>query len=253
MEQHLQSAFLTRLSRLLDLTGPERDTLEDLERHPEQRRARAPVFDATRPDDRIAILRSGWSAVRVRTGVCKTTIAQIYVAGDVIGFDDLGFGTPPHETTMQTDGSVTLLNRTKFLALASTHPRLFDILVSLASLDTTVLFDRMHTIARLAAEDRLLHFILSLKARIEHGNLQKSDRFPFPFTQQEIGDALGLTDIYVNRLLRRLTDSGELERSRSYIRLRNQKAWEERLGFRDRYAVFDENLMTPVASARHGR
>ena len=74
MERQSHSAFLARFSRLLDLTASERETLEDLEARPEQRLNHAPVFDAERPDDRIAILRSGWSAVRVRTDPDKTTI-----------------------------------------------------------------------------------------------------------------------------------------------------------------------------------
>ncbi|MCF7701725.1 Crp/Fnr family transcriptional regulator [Loktanella sp. M215] len=246
MERQSQSAFLSRFSRLLDLTVLEREALEDLEWRPEQRMSHAPVFDSQRPDNRIAILRSGWSAVRVRTDPDKTTITQIYMAGDVIGFGDLGVGPPPHETTMQTDGSVTLLSRTKLLALASTHPRLFESLLSLASIETVVLLDRMHAITRLTAEDRLLHFIFSLKAKIDHCSLQESDRILLPFSQREIGDALGLTPIYVNRLLKPLEKSGALTRTRPYVRLNNRKAWEERLNFRNRYAEFDLSLLEPA-------
>ncbi|MFZ3584978.1 Crp/Fnr family transcriptional regulator [Loktanella sp. DJP18] len=251
MERQSHSAFLSRLSRL-DLTIPEREALEDLERQPEERRGRALVFDAERPDDRIAIMRSGWSAVRVRTDPGRTTITQIYMAGDVIGFSDLGVGTLPHETTMQTSGSVTLLSRTKLFALIITHPRLFETLLSLASIDTVVLLDRMHAITRFTAEDRLQHFLLSLKAKIDHCSLQRSDRILLPFSQKEIGDALGLTEIYVNRLVRRFEKSGELTRSRPYVRLNTRKAWEERLNFRNRYSEFDENLLKPVVSGRHG-
>ena len=243
MERSSQSAFLSRLSRLLDLTIPEVEALEDLEGRPEQRRRRAQVFDAERPHDRIAILRSGWAAVRVRTDPSRTTITQIYMAGDVIGFEDLGVGSPPHKTTMQTDGSVTLLSRTKLFALASTYPRLFDTLLSRASINTTVLHDRMHAIMRHNAEDRLLHFILSLKAKIDHSSLQESDRILLPFSQIEIGDALGLTPIYVNRLLRSLEKSGAITRTHPYVRVNNPKAWEARLNFRNRYAELDAELL----------
>ncbi|MCF7701742.1 Crp/Fnr family transcriptional regulator [Loktanella sp. M215] len=115
--------------------------------------------------------------------------------------------------------------------------------MSLGSIDTVVLLDRMHAITRLTAEDRLLHFIMSLKAKIDHCSLQESDRILLPFSQKEIGDALGLTPIYVNRLLKRLEKSGDLTRSRPYVRLNNRKTWEERLNFRNRYAEFDVNLI----------
>jgi len=80
--------------------------------------------------------------------------------------------------------------------------------------------------------------------------LQASDRFPLPFSQQEIGDALGLTAIYVNRIVRRLEKSGELTRAHPYIRLNNRNAWEDRLKFRNRYAEFGVDLLKPVVSGR---
>ncbi|SHF52458.1 cAMP-binding domain of CRP or a regulatory subunit of cAMP-dependent protein kinases [Loktanella atrilutea] len=239
--KQLNSAFLTRLNRHVTLDSAERDAMHRLEGTAEPRSKRDPVFAADRPDDRIAILRSGWAASRVRSAGDQTTITQIYMAGDLIGLSDLGFRLPQHETTMQTDGTVNLLSRAELCDLGQSHPRLFAMLLSQSSLDATAMNDRLHAITRFSAEDRLMHFLLSIKSKTEQTTEQTSDRFPLPFSQKEIGDALGLTDIYVNRLLRGLQKAGQLVLSRPYIRITDRAAWEERLNFKDRYACLDVN------------
>ncbi|MFZ3582930.1 Crp/Fnr family transcriptional regulator [Loktanella sp. DJP18] len=197
------------------------------------------MFPTDRPEDRIAIVRSGWVVSRVHSKNNQTTITQIYMAGDLIGLSDIGFGEPPHDTTMQTDGTINLVSRRALCDLATEHPRLFALLLSLASLDATALNDRIHAITRYPAEDRLMHFLLTIKGKSEQISDHVSDRFPLPLSQKEIGDALGLTDIYVNRLLRGLQKSGQLSLSRPNVRITDRAGWEERLNFRDRYAHVD--------------
>ncbi|MFZ3585218.1 Crp/Fnr family transcriptional regulator [Loktanella sp. DJP18] len=244
MSQSVQSAFLTRLSRILDLTVSERLALEDLEARTEDRRSHSEVFDSGRHDDRIAILRSGWATAQVHSDHDKITITHIYMAGDLIGFNDLGFASPPHVSVMHTVGSVAILSREKLFAMASDHPRVFNMMWALSNIETRVLQDRMHAIARFAAQDRLMHFILALKAKIDYASLLKSDRLPLPFSQREVGDSLGLTAVYVNRILRNLEKSGSLTRSRSYVKIHDWRTWEERVQFRNRYAEFDPRLVS---------
>ena len=236
MLKSVQTAFINRISRHVSLTDEERDALPKLAGASVSRSKRASVFAADRPDERIAIVRSGWAVSRVRSGGDLTTITQIFMAGDVIGLSDLGFDTPPHETTMQTDGTVHLISRRALRDFGVQHPRLFGLLLSLTSLDATAMNDRLHAITRFTAEDRLMHFLLTVKAKSDQIRDHASDRFPLPLSQKEIGDALGLTDIYVNRLLRSLQKAGHLTLNRPNVRINDRAYWEQKLQFHDRFA-----------------
>ena len=234
-----QSAFVNRISRHVALSEDEKDALTRLEGPSIKLSKREAVFASDRPDDRIAIMRSGWSVSRLRSSGNLTTITQIYMAGDIIGLNEIGFGRPPQETTMQTDGTVNLLSRRALQKFAEAHPRLFALLLSLSSLEVTAVNDRLHAITRYTAEDRLMHFLLTIKSKSDQISDHSSDRFPLPLSQKEIGDALGLTDIYVNRLLRGLQKSGQLTLARPNVRINDRPYWEERLGFRDVFANLD--------------
>ena len=213
--------------------------LETLEVDSVQRRKRKPVFDPDSGERHLAILKSGWAVSRSTTPSGQSTITQIYMAGDMIGLSDLAFAQPPHSVFMQTDGAISLVPRARLLAITRDHPRLLVGLLSLASLSDAALHDRLHAVSRLSAEDRLIHFILSIKSRAGQLSEQMSDRFPMFLSQKDIGDALGLTDIYVNRLLRRLVERGELAIDRPYLRIADRKAWERRVNFTDRYSAID--------------
>ena len=237
--KHATSAFQTRLNRLTSLTASERDALSVFEQTQERRAKREPIFPEGDDDRRIAILRSGWAVTRVKSDSGQTTIAQIFMSGDIIGLSEVGFVKGPHETTMQTDGSVSLISRNDLLKFLSLQPRLFGLMASLVSVNAITLMDQLHSVARLPAEDRLMHFLLSIKSKTEQGSDQPSDRFALPLSQKEIGDVLGLTDIYVNRLLSGLQKRGEITMSRPYIRITNVPYWQERLKFQNRYGGID--------------
>ncbi len=241
------SAFLLRLERHTQLSTDERDIFEGLDREILTRKKRAAVFDPTRADARIAIIKSGWAVSRATSSTGQSTITQIYMPGDVIGLADLGFAAPPHDVQMQTDGVVSLVDRRTLSRLGHNHPRLLALLLSMASLEEVALRDRLHAITRLSAEDRLIHFMLSMKSRTAQLTDQPSDRFPLHMSQKDIGDALGLTDIYVNRLMRKLSSTGQIDVARPYIRITDRENWTKRVGYKDRYANLDTSWISAAS------
>ncbi|MBS1301062.1 Crp/Fnr family transcriptional regulator [Loktanella sp. SALINAS62] len=238
MKKTNQSAFMMRMSKITDLSDSDHSALASLEDNPKSLGKRSDIFCPEHPEDRIAIVRSGLAITRITSG-SQTTIAQLFMAGDVVGLSELGFSRSPYCTSMQTDGSVSLISRRKLGELAKTNPQVFALLLSMASLDSVALLDRLHAVTRYSAEDRLMHFLLTVKSKTDQVSEQGSDRFPMPLSQKEIGDVLGLTDIYVNRLLRGLQKRGVLEISRPYFRIIDKPQWISQLNYKDRYECID--------------
>ena len=67
------------------------------------------------------------------------------------------------------------------------------------------------TIASHPAETKIAFLLLSLFIREVSLDRNKSDCVPFPITQEDIADALGLTSIHVNRVLQSLRKDGLIE------------------------------------------
>lgn len=66
------------------------------------------------------------------------------------------------------------------------------------------------------AEERIAHLLCELHARLDVVGLVTGDRFSLPITQAEIGDALGLSAIHVNRSL-------QILRAQNLITLRHRE------------------------------
>ena len=228
------SALLQRLNFHGPMTENALDTLIALEAKPVKLKKRAKIFGKGE-DAHVAILHSGWAAGRYTDGHGRTAITQIFLPGDIIGLSELAVDEPVQDYVMQTDGAVCLFDRRTYLTLVHRSPELFQRIAVAESLRQAAQLDRLYAIAKRPAEDRLIDFILNIRARMNQVHEQDSDRFPIHLSQKEIGDLLGLTDIYVNRLIRKMQKDGALEISRPYFRINTPGEWEDKIGFVDRF------------------
>ena len=64
------------------------------------------------------------------------------------------------------------------------------------------------------------HLLCELHQRLQIVGLVEGDSFELPLTQQELADATGITNVHVNRVLRRLREDGLVERTRGMLRIR---------------------------------
>ena len=97
--------------------------------------------------------------------------------------------------------------------------------------------DRLRMVGRARASERILHLVMALRARQAHGNLEAQGRVWFPFSQSEVGDALGLTNVYVSKTLGSLKATGRLRIERDIARLRDVSSVAEEIDFEDRWSA----------------
>ncbi|MET0273464.1 MAG: Crp/Fnr family transcriptional regulator, partial [Phenylobacterium sp.] len=71
-------------------------------------------------------------------------------------------------------------------------------------IDQAILFDHMVRLGRQTAYERVAHFLLELRGRLQIAGLGDAQRFPMPLTQEVLADVLGLSIVHVNRTLQQL-------------------------------------------------
>lgn len=94
---------------------------------------------------------------------------------------------------------------------------------------TTLISERYHmaltTIASHPAESKVAFLLLSLFIReYERTDKNNGSCVPFPITQEDIGDALGLTSIHVNRVLQSLRKRELIECKNKCLKVPNPSA-----------------------------
>jgi len=74
--------------------------------------------------------------------------------------------------------------------------------------EANMLRSRLISLGRRDARERIAHFISELHHRLHRVGLADGGTFNCPLTQEQFGDALGLTPVHVNRVLQRLRSEG---------------------------------------------
>ena len=95
--------------------------------------------------------------------------------------------------------------------------------------------DRLTSIGRTGAVDRLSTLLLDMLARLRTTAGGVVDSFELPLTQADIGDAVGLTKVHVNRTIREMERRDLIERNGKRIKIKNEAALVAAVGFIDRY------------------
>ena len=77
-----------------------------------------------------------------------------------------------------------------------------------ASRDEAMVVEHLVGLGRRDATERMAHFLLELYARLRLVGQAKENRFACPLSQYLLADALGLSAVHVNRVLRQLREEG---------------------------------------------
>ncbi|RVV98981.1 Crp/Fnr family transcriptional regulator [Mesobaculum littorinae] len=234
------SCLVRRLSRYLDLTDRERALIAEMEKSEVAVAAQQRIVSAGQPTGDILLLKSGWAALSARTaGTSEVCLVRIYLPGEIIGLAEIGAKVDPHDITMLTEGHLCRFPHRRITDILTDLPRLGALFQAIISLDQTALRDRLAVQTLGSARARLAFFLVDLHARLLRANPDMGRRYRLPMRQSDIGNAVGLTTVYVNRLLKEFEAEGLIDRQRPYIRLLNQPALAEMCGHVNRFDNMD--------------
>ena len=223
---------IARLTRLAPLTAPDIALLRRLDdwRHD------PPDAQLIRQGQRTSprFLVSGWAA-RIRL----LADGRRQIIGFVLPGDGLGFCRRPQPmatcavvalTPVQTLDAGPVIEGLASPPDRATLARAIDIA---AGMDEAWLMDQIVRLGRLTAYERLSHLILELRCRLAAvGHTDDADSLSFPPTQEDLGDATGLSMVHVNRTLRQLREDGMIGLRNGRLTIHNAPALAAISGFR---------------------
>jgi CRP-like cAMP-binding protein len=197
-------------SRLLApdfLSQEEEQALEDAMSSPQSVQAGIDLVREGNQSDRLLIVTRGWACRYMTTRGGARQLPVVLVPGDVGNLDAFMFDRVEYGVRTLTQATVVALPRKRALALGERYPAIYRLFTWLALVENATLSRWALSFTRRSAHERLAHLLCELSVRLdaEDGN---QSRFEFPLTQEQIGDALGLTSVHVNRTMQRLRGDG---------------------------------------------
>lgn len=216
------SCLAERLSHYVRLSDAERLSLARLEDEDRACRRGAVVIRENDASRELYIVRSGWLHSSVVLGNGSRQIMRFHFQGDILGLPLLAFADSPETVTAASDAVLCPFSRERLAALIGDHPRLGALILGLSVAERVALADRLASIGRTSARARVGSLICEIFARMRRLGLADDNggAIQLPLTQEDIGDATGLTAVHVNRMMRVLVEDRIIERDGgSQIRL----------------------------------
>ena len=249
MTEEYQSCLVSRLSRFVSITDHECAFIAQMEKDEHSLKKGRPVVSIGDRTEGIMVLKSGWAVVKADSSDGRSQILRVYLPGEVMGLAEIGASHANHRITMQTDGVICPFPRSGLAPLYVEYPRLGALLTAVGSLDQIALRHHASSLGSMDASGKLKFWLLQLRSRLEVANIGLGNRFQVPFSQVEIGQAVGLTSIYINKLLRRFVENGEIEIERPYVRLLERAKWEKDCEFVSAFVDMDTSWFPPAIGA----
>lgn len=136
----------------------------------------------------------------------RRQVVNFVLPGDFIGLQAGVMGEMKHSVEATTTMALCVFDRSELWNLYKTEPeRGFD-LTWLAAMDEHFLGEALTSIGQMSAIQRLCWGLLRFYRRCEDLDLTQKNRCPFPFRQQDLADALGLSLVHTNKTLMKLRD-----------------------------------------------
>jgi CRP-like cAMP-binding protein len=233
------SCFAEKLSDMVTLTPGEHGALEQLEERERHVRRGATLQRENDPCNELFILRKGTMMCSVLLDDGSRQILRFLFPGDMMAISSLVYREAPETITALTDTVVCPFERTAMSKLIGDHPRLAALIMVYNQIERAALTDRLAALGRTSAKARVAAILLEMRNRMRVLDKGLSKTFTLGLTQEEIGDATGLTAVHVNRMLRQLEEDGLIAREAGRVTLTDERALARAANFVDRYAGLD--------------
>jgi CRP-like cAMP-binding protein len=165
------------------------------------------VRDGDRPSE-CCLIVEGFACRYKLTEEGKRQILSFHMAGDIPDLQSLFLTVMDHSLGTLVPSKVVFIPHASIYEVISRYPNIAAVLWRDTLIDAAVFREWMTGIGRRSAYTRIAHLLCELLVRFRAVELTEDHTFELPITQTELGDALGLSTVHVNRVLQDLRGSG---------------------------------------------
>ncbi len=252
--QFTVAILIRKLESIFTLTDDERQTLETL---PMQIVAIKENQDIVRVGDRPSrscLILSGLTCTYKLTGDGKRQIQAFNIPGDIPDLQSLHLEVLDNSLGTLTPCSVGFITHEDLNLLCERHYRIAQALWRETLIHGAIFREWMLSIGQREAYPRVAHLMCEMLVRLRAVGLADGHSCKWPITQAEIGDALGITTVHVNRVLQAMRADGLIELKGERLNIPNWNRLKEAGDFDPTYLhLRQQHDLHPSACARCNR
>jgi CRP-like cAMP-binding protein len=232
---NFQSPLSRKLTAYVALSDADLATLAHFDR---RRRVFEPgheMIHEGQENARAYVLADGWACSYKLLPDGGRQIVDFQIPGDFLGLRSILFRAADHSIEAVTRIEASEVLASDILDAFAKSPRLASAVLWAASRDEAMVVEHLVNLGRRSAEERMAHFLLELGARLKLVGVGDRTGFECPLTQYHLADALGLSAVHVNRILRELREEGLVTFQKGCVAFDDFDRLKDRAGFDTAY------------------
>ena len=212
MHSASDNASMSMLIRKLESIGPlSHEELGAIQSLPARSRSLGPGQDVAREGDtpsQCCLVLDGWVCRYKIISEGRRQIFSFHIPGDLPDLQSLHMPVMDHSLGTITEAMVGFIPHESMRQLTLRFTRLGAALWRETLIDAAIFREWMIGIGRKSAYSRIAHLFCEMYAKLEAVGLASDHHYRLPITQAELGDALGLSTVHVNRSLQAMRGNG---------------------------------------------
>ena len=213
--------MVAKLQQWRPLDGPDQEALLALPyRVIKLRPQEYIVREGDRPQN-ACLMMSGFSFRHKVAGNGGRQIFSIHMKGDLADLQNSLLGTADHNLQALSHVEVALIPVEAIQEIAFARPAVGRAMWHETLVDASIFREWTLNVGRRDARTRAAHMLCEFALRLETAGLGERCNYELPMTQEQLGDALGLTSVHTNRTLMSLGEDGLISRTQRSVRIEN--------------------------------
>ena len=230
---------IRRLDRLSPLSERDRQALLSLPFTARSMPAGAHLVRDGDPTEHCCLLLGGFAYRHKITGEGGRQIISIHMASEFVDLQNVLLDVSDHSVQTLTEAEIAFMPREAIADLAMSSPSIGRALWMQTLIDASIFREWVVNVGRRDSRARVAHLLCEFSLRLEAAGLANNHHYELPMTQEQLADAVGLTSVHVNRVLRHLGEEGLINRNKRSIEIVDWHRMRRAGDFNERYLHHD--------------
>ena len=192
--------------------------------------------------DQCGVLASGYAYRHKTARNGGRQIVSLHLPGEILDLQHLYLDVADHSVQTLTQCHVATVPRSAFRALVAERPAIAHAIFVNVLVEGSIFREWLLNIGQRDARQRVAHLLCEFAVRLDKQGMVPHESYRLPMTQEQLGDALGLTTVHVNRTLRTLVEEGMITHSRRSIGFASWEALKKASDFDDHYLHLSQQV-----------
>ncbi|WP_076070252.1 Crp/Fnr family transcriptional regulator [Sphingomonas montana] len=231
----MANRFVEKLSGLAELTAADKAALEKATARPRRYVARQDLIREGDEPGPMFVVLEGWVCRYKILPSGTRQIMAFLMPGDACDLHIKLLAEMDHSIQALTTAMIATVSRDEMQALMSGHPNVASAMYSAQLVDEGIMRAWIVSMGRRSSPERVAHLMCELYLRARNIGLTGNGEFALPLSQLVLADALGMTAVHINRVLKELRLTGAMALKRGSVTILDPVKLVQIAGFDENY------------------